>query len=153
MEAAVSFLLEYGYWGMLVAAFLSGSIVPFSSEVVMFGLIQMGLDPWTTILFGTFGNTLGSMTCYWVGRLGNMYWVERLFHINPKQMERAERFVRNRGAWVAFFCFLPTLGEAIAIVLGMMKARQWLVILSMTLGKWIRYAILIYTSEWIIAGA
>lgn len=152
MDAAVPFLLEYGYVGMFVAAFLSGSVVPFSSELVMFGLIQMGLDPWITVLFGTLGNTLGSMTCYWVGLLGNMRWVEKLFHVSPKQMARAERFVRGRGAWMAFFCFLPALGEAIAIVLGMMKARQWLVILSMTLGKWMRYAALIYTSEWIVGG-
>ena len=147
MDAMVDILLQYGYAGMFVAAFLSGSVVPFSSELVMIGLIQVGLNPLVTILAGTLGNTLGSMTCYWVGLLGNMRWIERLFHVKPHQLERAERYVRGRGAWMAFFCFLPALGEAFAIVLGMMRANGWLVFLYMALGKLARYALLVYTSE------
>lgn len=147
MDALVDILLQYGYVGMFIAAFLSGSIVPFSSELVMFGLIQVGLEPLATMLVGTLGNSLGSMTCYWVGLLGNMRWVERLFHVKPDQLTRAERYVRGRGSWMAFFCFLPALGEAFAIVLGMMRANGWLVFLYMTLGKLARYALLVYTSE------
>ena len=147
METLVSILLEYGYAGMFIAAFLSGSIVPFSSELVMFGLIQVGLEPLTTILVGTLGNSLGSMTCFWVGLLGNMHWVERLFHVKPEQLARAERYVHGRGAWMAIFCFLPALGEAIAIVLGMMRANGWLVFFYITLGKLTRDALLIYASE------
>ena len=41
----ISFLVEWGYWGMLVAAFLAGSFFPFSSEAVMAGLQAAGLDP------------------------------------------------------------------------------------------------------------
>lgn len=147
MDALVDILLQYGYVGMFIAAFLSGSVVPFSSELVMFGLIKVGLEPLATMLVGTLGNTLGSMTCYWVGLLGNMRWVERLFHVKPEQLARAERYVRGRGAWMAFFCFLPALGEAFAIVLGMMRANGWQVFLYMTLGKLARYALLVYTSE------
>lgn len=147
MDVLVDILLEYGYAGMFIAAFLSGSVVPFSSELVMFGLIQVGLAPWPLLLLGTLGNSLGSMTCYWVGLLGNMRWVERLFHVKPEQLARAERYVRGRGAWMAFFCFLPALGEAIAIVLGMMRANGWLVFFYMTLGKLARYILLVYTSE------
>lgn len=147
MDALVEILLEYGYAGMFVAAFLSGSVVPFSSELVMFGLLQVGLAVWPLLLLGTLGNTLGSMTCYWVGLLGNMRWVERLFRVKPEQLARAERYVRGRGAWMAFFCFLPALGEAFSIVLGMMRANGWLVFLYMTLGKLARYAVLVYTSE------
>lgn len=147
MDALVDILLQYGHAGMFIAAFLSGSVVPFSSEVVMIGLIQIGLSPVTTVLAGTLGNSLGSMTCYWVGLLGNMHWVERLFHVKPHQLERAERYVRGRGAWMAFFCFLPALGEAFAIALGLMRANGWLVFLYMTIGKLLRYALLVYTSE------
>jgi membrane protein YqaA with SNARE-associated domain len=147
MDALVEILLEYGYAGMFIAAFLSGSVVPFSSELVMAGLIQLGLNPVFTILVGTLGNSLGSMTCYWVGKLGNMHWIERIFHVKPKQLKRAERYAHEHGAWVAILCFLPALGEAIAIVLGMMRSNGWLVFLYMTIGKLLRYAVLIYASE------
>ena len=39
----ISFLVEWGYWGMLVAAFLAGSFFPFSSEAVMGFLGRLGL--------------------------------------------------------------------------------------------------------------
>ena len=45
---------------------------------------------------------------------------------------------------MAFFAFIPILGSAISIVLGMMRANLWGVALSMTVGKAIRYAIIIW---------
>ena len=65
----ISFLVEWGYWGMLVAAFLAGSFFPFSSEAVMAGLQAAGLDPIPLIIYGSIGNVLGSMFNYGVGRL------------------------------------------------------------------------------------
>ena len=34
-----------------------------------------------------------SMTCYWMGHLGNMEWIEKYFHVKKEKMDRAERFV------------------------------------------------------------
>ncbi len=48
------------------------------------------------------------------------------------------------GAWMAFFAFIPILGSAISIVLGMMRANIWIVILAMTIGKVLRYALLVW---------
>ena len=42
------------------------------------------------------------------------------------------------------FRFIPILGSAISIVLGMMRANIWIVILAMTLGKILRYALLVW---------
>ena len=50
MEFIVHFLTQYGYWGMLLAAFLAGSFFPFSSEAVMIGLMATGLDPWLLMI-------------------------------------------------------------------------------------------------------
>ena len=61
IEAIMTFLVSYGYMGMLIAAFLAASILPFSSEAVMVGLQAAGLDPVALIAYGTIGNVLGSM--------------------------------------------------------------------------------------------
>ena len=45
MDVLTHLLLDYGYWGMLLSAFLAGSFFPFSSEAVMLGLLAAGLDP------------------------------------------------------------------------------------------------------------
>ena len=78
-----------------------------------------------------------------------MEWIEKYFHVKKEKIERAERFVHGRGAWMAFFAFIPILGSAISIVLGMMRANIWIVILSMTIGKILRYALL----AWGVMGA
>ena len=44
----VDILTEYGYWGMLIAAFIAGSFFPFSSEAVMLGLLAISLAPCST---------------------------------------------------------------------------------------------------------
>lgn len=147
MDTIIQFLLDYGYAGMWLAAFLAGTVIPFSSEVVLVALVKMGLDPMLTILSATFGNVVGGMTCYWLGHLGNMHWIEHYFKVSPQKIARAERFVRGRGAWMGFFGFVPILGSAISIVLGMMRANIPITVVSMTLGKFIRYAVLIYITE------
>ena len=144
MDTLIAFLISYGYWGMLVAAFLAGSFFPFSSEAVMVALMAAGLDNWKFIVYGTIGNVLGSVFNYVVGRMGRLDWVERYLHVKPAQLNKAQQFMRGRGAWMGFFAFLPILGSAITIVLGFMRANPTISLISITIGKLLRYVVLIY---------
>ena len=144
MDAIIELLTGYGYWGMLLAAFLAGSFLPFSSEAVMVGLMAMKLDPWLLMLYGTVGNVLGSVVNYCVGRLGKQEWFEKYLHVSPKNMDRARRFMAGRGAWMGFFAFIPLLGSAITILLGLMRANVVITFISITLGKIFRYILLIF---------
>ena len=146
MEFLTDILLGYGYWGMLLAAFLAGSFFPFSSEAVMLGFMAAGLDNWTLIIYGTVGNVLGSLFNYGVGRMGRLDWIERYLHISQQSMQRAETFMAGRGALMGFFAFLPVLGSAITILLGLMRANIPLSFLSITAGKLLRYLLLIYSA-------
>ena len=151
MDAVVDFLIQYGYWGMFLAAFLAASVFPFSSEAVMVGLQLAGLDPVMLLVWGTVGNVGGSMFNYCLGRLGRMEWIEKYLGVTPKQMERATRFIHGRGAWMALFSFLPVVGDAILIVLGLMRAHIGIVTISMSIGKLARYAILVAATLGIIS--
>jgi membrane protein YqaA with SNARE-associated domain len=144
MEWIIEFLTGYGYVGMLLAAFLAGSFFPFSSEAVMVGLMATGLDPWQLMVYGTIGNVLGSVFNYSVGRMGKTEWIEKYLHVKPKDLQKAERFMAGRGAWMGFFAFLPVLGSAITILLGLMRANVFISFVSITLGKVFRYLILVY---------
>ena len=88
-------LIQFGPFGMFLAAFLAGSFFPFSSEAVMLALLAMGLNPWELMLYGTAGNVLGSVFNYCVGRLGKEEWFEKYLHVKPEHMERARRFMRG----------------------------------------------------------
>ncbi|MBR2231810.1 MAG: DedA family protein [Prevotella sp.] len=147
MDILLDFLSQYGYWGMLIAAFLAGSFFPFSSEAVMLGFMAAGLDNWPLIIYGTIGNVLGSLFNYGVGHLGRLDWVERYLHVKKKDLDKAQRFMAGRGAWMGFFAFLPILGSAITIMLGFMRSNFIISMLSITIGKLLRYVILVFGAD------
>lgn len=141
MELFTEFMLDWGYWGLLLTAFVAGSIFPMSSEAVLVGLLALGLNPVGCVVAASVGNTLGGMTCYWIGSLGKAEWITRL-GISQEQLDRAKRFLEGRGAWMAFFSFLPTIGEAIAVVLGLMRSNRMVTLTAMFLGKTLRYGLI-----------
>ena len=50
----------------------------------------------------------------------------------------------GRGALMAFFAFVPIIGSAITVALGLMRANLTVTTLSMTVGKFIRYALIVF---------
>ena len=144
MSWIIDFLMSWGYWGMLVSAFLAGSFFPFSSEVVMSGLQAAGLEPIQLVLYGSIGNVLGSMFNYGVGRMGKLEWIEKYLHVKKESLDKAQNFMEDRGAWMGFFAFLPLLGSAITIVLGLTRANIVISVISITIGKVLRYVLLVY---------
>ena len=109
----------------------------------MVALVKVGLSPALCVLSATLGNTLGGMTCYYMGRLGRIDWIEKYFKVDKKQMDKAIRFIHGRGSWMAFFSFLPVIGDALLIALGFMRGNVWITTIAMTIGKLARYAIIV----------
>ena len=137
-------LVHYGYFGMFLSALLAGSVLPFNSEVVIGALKVAGLEPWMLLMTGTLGNVLGGLFNYWIGTFGRMDWIEKYLHIKEEKIERAQRFMAGRGALMAFFAFLPIIGSAITVSLGLMRANLPITTASMTAGKFLRYAIIVF---------
>ena len=146
MDAFLQFLISYGYAGMFISAVIAGSFLPFSSEVVMMGLIGAGLKPVPLLIYATVGNWAGSMFNYYVGHLGKMEWIERYLHVDKAKLDRAQRFMGTRGAWMGFFAFLPVIGTAICIALGLMRANLPISAFSIFLGKIFRYLLIAWGS-------
>ena len=138
--------MDWGYMGMALSAFLAASILPFSSEAVMVGLLAAGLDMWALVAWGTVGNVLGSLFNYGIGRLGKMEWIEKYLHTKPEDLDRARRFMGGRGAWMGLFSCIPVIGDVITIVLGLMRANLTIFIVSVTISKLARYVVLMVTA-------
>lgn len=149
MDAIMAFLIDWGYWGMFVASFLAGSVFPFSSEAVMLGLQAAGLDPMALVVYATVGNTLGSVFNYCVGRLGKLEWIEKYLHVSHESLDKAQKFMGGRGAWMGTFAFLPLLGSAITVLLGLMKANVAISFMSIAIGKFLRYVLLAYGASFV----
>ena len=135
----MEFLIEYGYLGVFVAAFIAGSIFPFSSEVVLTGVLLAGSSYWPCMVAASLGNFLGGMTCYWFGMAGKMEWIEKYLKINHDKLLAMQVQLKGKSAWVAFFAFVPVIGTCIVVVLGIMRANIRITAISMLIGKALRY--------------
>lgn len=132
-------LISYGYIGVFIASFLAATILPFSSEVVLTGVLLSGASYWPCMIAATLGNVLGGMTCYWIGMLGKVEWVKKYLKLDISRLLKIQEWIKDKGSWTAFFVFLPGIGDFIAVALGFLRAKVWLVAFWMLLGKAIRY--------------
>lgn len=122
----------------------------------MVGLQAAGLDPILLVVYGTIGNVAGSMFNYCIGRFAGAQWAVKYLHIRQEKLDRANAFIQgdNRlhisGAWLGFFAFIPFLGSALAIALGMMRANPVVTTISVFLGKVIRYIVIVLAAGIVI---
>ncbi|CDB09441.1 MULTISPECIES: YqaA family protein [Bacteroides] len=149
IDTLIQLLIDWGYVGLFISALLAGSIIPFSSELVLVALVNVGLSPAVCVLSAALGNTVGGMTCYYMGRLGRIDWIEKYFKVKKEKIDRMQHFLQGKGALMAFFAFLPFVGEAIAIALGFMRSNLMLTTVSMFIGKLLRYMAML----WALQGA
>ncbi|MDR1591918.1 MAG: VTT domain-containing protein [Prevotellaceae bacterium] len=139
--------ITWGYIGLFVASFLAATILPFCSEVVFSTLVYNGSNPWICLAVATVGNWLGGLTCYWIGWLGKITWIEKWLRIPKSKIDRFMHLVGRYGNWLAFFSFLPWVGDAIAVAAGLFRCRLWIVAVSMLFGKFVRYAVWMYLNS------
>jgi membrane protein YqaA with SNARE-associated domain len=138
--------MEWAQWGLLglfAASFLAATILPFSSEAV---LAAMAMGSWSSsslLVVASVGNTLGGLTNYAIGRwVPQEKLVERL-GIDATKAERWRSFVQRYGAWGALACWLPVIGDPIALALGVVRTRLLPTAVLMLVGKAVRYAVVL----------
>lgn len=134
-------LLEYGYIGLFVGSFLAATVFPFSSDVLLVGMLIAGAGVVPTVVVATIGNWLGGLTSYWLGWLGKMEWIERWFKVKRETLERYQRSVERWGAWLALLTWLPFVGDVFAIVLGFFKVKFLPAAFWMLVGKGARFVV------------
>ncbi len=147
IDILVQWLIDWGYPGLFLSAFLAGSLIPFSSEIVLLTLVKLGLNPMACLVLATLGNTLGGMTCYGMGWAGRTDWIERYLHVKQDKVDRMQLFLQGKGAMMAFFAFLPFVGGVLAVALGFMRSNITVTTLSMMLGKLLRYIVLLWAMQ------
>lgn len=134
-------LVEWGYIGVFIASFLAATVLPFSSEVVLTGVLLAGADYWQCMIAATLRNFLGGMSCYYLGRLGKIEWIEKYLKLNITKLRKIQHWIEGKGSVMAFFVFLPGIGDFIAVALGFLRGNVWIVAISMLLGKFLRYLV------------
>lgn len=144
----MSFWFSLGYWGLFIISFLSATIIPFSSDVVVMGMVALKYHPWLVFIIAAIGNTLGGMTNYYIGKAGKTKWIEKYLKIPEKKIKKAEFYINKYGIFTALFTWLPGFGDALALVLGLFRVNVYLVSIFMFIGKASRYIVIIFFAEW-----
>ena len=140
--------VEWGYLGLFIASFLGATIIPFSSELVLSLLIIKGYDFNLSLLVATTGNWLGGLSSYFLGRLGKWSTLEKYFRLKKEKIVKFKINIDKWGSLLAFFCWLPIIGDPIAVGLGFFRTNYLLVALWMFVGKLIRYIVWAFVTYW-----
>jgi membrane protein YqaA with SNARE-associated domain len=129
-------------FGLFMSAFLSATLLPGSSEVVLGVLaLQEHFSPWGLLGVATLGNTLGGMSSWVLGfLLSRRYSLEDL--PNPAHRQAVAR-IQSWGLPALLFSWVPFIGDPLCVAGGWLRMNWWWSLVYMGVGKGLRYAILL----------
>ena len=131
------------YFSLFVTGFIAATLFPASSELLLLALLQQGYLPLLLWLSATLGNTLGSCVNWWLGQKLRLYQHKRWFPVSTSQLARAERLFLRYGRWSLLLSWLPVVGDPLTMMAGVLKMPFSIFLLLVTIGKALRYAVLI----------
>jgi Predicted membrane protein len=134
-------LLNWGLLGLFIGSFLSATIIPFSSEFLVTGLMYAGAKPFDLFVWATLGNWLGSVSTYYLGYIGKWKWIEKWFKITPEKLEKQQKRIAKFGSWISLVVWLPVVGDVLALALGFYRISPYKCIPFMLIGKALRFAV------------
>lgn len=140
----MEYLIEIGYLGLFLSAFLAATILPLSSEAVLTVLLFKDFNVATLIIVATAGNVLGSLTNYGIGYWLSIDVVKKILRISDNQLLKARERFHTYGILSLCFAWVPIIGDPLTLIAGVLRIRlAWFIIL-VTAGKLARYIFIAY---------
>jgi membrane protein YqaA with SNARE-associated domain len=130
------------YGGLFLSALASATLIPGQSEAVLASLLFAGHAPWLLLAVASAGNILGSVINWMLGRGLERYRERRWFPVNPRMLERAQRWYAKYGRWSLLLSWAPVIGDPLTIVAGVMREPFPTVLLLVAVAKIGRYVLL-----------
>lgn len=132
---------------LFISSFVAATFIPISSEAHLYFLLNSDYNPFALVLWASLGNVLGGMLTYYLGVLCRWDWIEKYLRVKKAKTIQAQVKVEKYGAVLAFFTWLPIVGDVIAISLGVLRINWKWVLLFMAVGKSLRYLVLVLLFE------
>lgn len=142
---------DAGLWGLFFSAFMSATILPGSSEVVMTALITAyPALVWQAFFVALSGNVLGCLLTYGMG-FGARQGYARFQKVRVDLEDPRIAKLRRVGPPALFLSFLPLVGDALVLAAGWLKMPFWVSLFWIALGKGARYAALLLGLKGVLA--
>ena len=135
-------LIELGYLGLFIGTFLSATILPFPSDVIVIGAYEAGLPIPSVLVIATIGNLLGGLTNYYIGYIGHSEKLIKKFKLSQKKLDIWEMRFSKWGVYLGLVSWLPLIGEPMVAALGFFRVKLLPLAFMMMVGKLIRYSAL-----------
>ncbi|MCD7971424.1 MAG: DedA family protein [Candidatus Azobacteroides sp.] len=139
-------LLGLGYIGLFIACFISGTFIPFSSDILLIALVVAGGDVYTCLIVATLANGSGGMVNYIVGRMGKITWIEKYSKISREKIDNMQKKLKDKGGYVALFSWIPVAGDIMMISLGYLRVNPVLTTICLFIGKGLRYIVILFVT-------
>ena len=133
------------YLSLFAISFLAATILPFSSELTLAGLIATSdYDNLLLLTVASFGNILGSLVNWALGSYSRNLTTKKWFPFKETQIERSSKWFRKFGKWSLLFAWVPVLGDPLTLVAGILRVKFIDFIILVAIGKVSRYLIVFY---------
>jgi membrane protein YqaA with SNARE-associated domain len=138
------------YGALFVSAFVSATIFPGQSEVLLVGLLATGHPPWVLLAVASIGNVLGSVCSWFMGRGIERLRDRRWFPVKPDALERAKGWFNRYGKWALLLSWAPVIGDPITLLAGVLRVPLLQFVLLVAIAKTARYAALTALASYFI---
>lgn len=124
-------------------SFLAATVLPIGSEVAFAAIVHREGTWLLPLVVATIGNSLGSLTTYWLGRRASQL-LEHRPAPSPRAL-RAARALSRHGQPLLFFAWVPVAGDALVGAAGAARLPLAACIPWVVAGKCLRYAVLAWS--------
>ncbi|MDX1526355.1 MAG: YqaA family protein [Pseudidiomarina maritima] len=131
------------FLSLFISAFLSATLLPGSSEVLLMLLLNQTDSIGTLWAVATLGNVLGSCVNYSLGRYFLHWQSQRWFPVSKIRLAQGQAWFNRYGKWSLLLSWLPILGDPLTMFAGMLRLRFGWFLLLVSLGKGARYVLII----------
>ena len=151
-----SFISSYGYFAVFIFMTAESALIPIPSEVTMtFAGFLSGIgimNIWVVILIGAFGNLVGSLLAFWLGRKMGEEWIRVAIRkwgkwvlIHEKDFDKALVWFGKYGQGITFGSrLLPIVRTFISLPAGIANMDIKLFSLLTFIGSFIWSAVLAF---------
>jgi membrane protein YqaA with SNARE-associated domain len=133
------------YLSLFAISFLAATILPFSSELTLAGLIATSnYDNLLLLIVASFGNVLGSVVNWVLGFYSRNLTTKKWFPFKETQIENSSKWFNKLGKWSLLFAWVPVIGDPLTLAAGLLRVKFIEFVILVTIGKFSRYFLIYY---------
>jgi len=134
------------YLSLFLISFLAATILPFSSELTLAGLmVTSNYDNLLLLIVASLGNILGSVVNWILGFYSRNLSKKKWFLLKDEKIEKSSRWFKKFGKWSLLFAWVPFIGDPLTLAAGLLRVRFIEFFILVTMGKVSRYLIIFYS--------